>query len=277
MNRFLGVFAAVALVAGVVGCSKAGGASSSESLSITVSGSTSVNPLMEQLKEEYEKINGNVKIMISATGSGDGIRNASTGIYDLGMSSRDLTAVERGSDLVAVVIALDGIAVIVNNANPVENLSISQIKDIYTGAITQWEQLGGDAGGKTGAIAVISRESGSGTRGAFEEILGFQDQLVASASTINSTGAIKAAVNSNVDAIGYISMGSLDDTSKAVAIDGVEAVTENVKASTYSIARPFILLHQRSTPVNAQTQAFLDWILGSEGQSIVQRSWISIQ
>ena len=272
MKKFFCVLSVVVLAVCLIftGCKK------ENELAIRVGGSTSVNPLMEMFQEAYANVNENISITVSATGSGDGIRNAASGTYDLGMSSRELTAAEMGTDIVPVIVAMDGIAVIVNNSNPVSNLTAEQINQIYTGEITLWEDLGDAAQGKTGAIAVISRESGSGTRGAFEEILGFQDQLVSGASIINSTGAIKAAVTGNVDAIGYISLGSVDNSSKALNVGGVAATAANVKTGTYVIARPFILMHQRSVAPNSQTSAFLNWILGPEGQAIVQRSWISV-
>ena len=145
---------------------------------ITVGGSTSVAPLMEIFKGEYERANRHITVTISASGSGDGIRGAAAGTFEIGMSSRDLNPAEKGTDIQEYVVAIDGIGVIVNNNNPVSDLTQTQLRDIYTGAVNRWEQLGAAAGGKSGPIAVVSREPGSGTRGAFEEILRFQDQLV---------------------------------------------------------------------------------------------------
>jgi phosphate transport system substrate-binding protein len=169
------------------------------------------------------------------------------------------------------VIAIDGIAVIVNKGNPVSDLSVEQIRNIYTGAITDWSQVSG--GAKRGKIAVISREEGSGTRGAFEELAGFQGKLLAGANESTSTGAIKAGIAQNPDAIGYISLGSVDSTIKAVAVGGVAATNENVKSGSYKIARPFIVLTGKN--VHAESSAFIDWMLGSAGQAIVKTSWIS--
>jgi phosphate transport system substrate-binding protein len=193
------------------------------------------------------------------------------------MSSRELTPAEKGTDLRELVIAIDGIAVIVNSNNPVTSLSQAEIKDIYTGKVSRWEQLGASARGKSGRIAVVSREPGSGTRGAFEEILKFQDQLVKGAVEFDGTGAIKAEVSRNADAIGYISLGSVDNTIKALGVDGTAASTANVVSGSYKIARPFILMTKKSVALNAQTQAFLDWIMGSDGQNIVKKSWISVK
>jgi phosphate transport system substrate-binding protein len=243
---------------------------------ISVGGSTSVNPLMELLIEEYGKSHSNIKFTVSATGSGDGIKGAGEGTYELGMSSRELTPAEIGTGLHDLVIAIDGIAVILNNANPIASLSMDQIKDIYTGKITRREQLGASAGGKTGGIAVVSREPGSGTRGAFEELLKFQDQLVKGAIEFDGTGAIKAEVSRNADAIGYISLGSLDSTIKPLNVGGIVPSTANVVSGTYKIARPFILVTRKGIPLNAETKAFVDWIMGSTGQSIVKKSWIPV-
>ena len=243
---------------------------------ITVGGSTSVAPLMEMFKSEYEKANRHITITISASGSGDGIRGVPAGTFDIGMSSRDLGPAEKGTDIQEFVVAIDGIGVIVNSGNPVSDLSQAQLRDIYTGAVSRWEQLGAAARGKSGPIAVVSRESGSGTRSAFEEILRFQDQLVRGAVEFDGTGAVKAEVSRNVDAIGYISLGSVDNTIKALSIDGVEPAATNVVSGSYRIARPFILLAKRSAPLNPNTRAFLDWALGSEGQALVGRNWIRV-
>jgi phosphate transport system substrate-binding protein len=244
---------------------------------ISIGGSTSVNPLMELFIADYEKAHSNVKFTVSATGSGDGIKGAAAGTYEIGMSSRELTPAEIGTGLEDLIIAIDGIAVILNNANPVTSLNMDQIKDIYTGKITRWEQLGASASGKTGGIAVISREPGSGTRGAFEELLKFQDQLVKGAIEFDGTGAIKAEVSRNADAIGYISLGSLDNTVKPLNVGGVVPSNANVVSGSYKIARPFILVTKKGSPLNAETKAFIDWIMGSAGQSIVKKSWIPVK
>jgi len=280
MKKFLYIFSVIAAAAmlTLTGCTKTEKTQQgSQSYTIAVGGSTSVNPLMERLVAEYEKVNSNVKFNISATGSGDGIKGVPAGTCEIGMSSRELTPAEKGTDLAELVIAIDGIAVIVNSSNPISNLAMDQIRDIYTGAVSRWEQLGAAAQGKTGGIAVVSREPGSGTRGAFEELLKFQDQLVKGAIEFDGTGAIKAEVSRNQDAIGYISLGSVDDTIKALGVDDVAGTTENVKAGSYKIARPFILLYKKSVPPSAQTKAFLDWIVGAEGQNIVKNGWISVK
>ena len=261
------------LTGAFTGCSKNSKASQGPAqYTIEAGGSTSVTPLMELFAEEYQKSKTHIKVNINGTGSGDGINNTGK-LYQIGMSSRELTPAEQGMGLKEVIVAIDGIAVIMNKDSPVNDLTVDQIRDIYTGNITDWSQVSG--GAKQGRIAVISREEGSGTRGAFEELVGFQGKLLAGANESTSTGAIKAGVAQNVDAIGYISLGSVDDTIKAISIDGVSAANDNVKNGSYKIARPFIILTGNN--VHAETTAFINWMLSSEGQNIVTRSWISIR
>jgi len=248
----------------------AGGGSESSAYTIEVGGSTSVSPLMELFADEYQKTKHGIKVNINGTGSGDGITNAGV-LYQIGMSSRELTPAEQGRGLKETIVAIDGIAVIVNRNNPVSSLTVDQIRDIYTGAITNWSQVGG----ASGPIAVISREAGSGTRGAFEEIVRFQGRLLAGAYESTSTGAIKAGINQNPNAIGYISLGSVDDTIKAISVDGVTPETANVLSGAYKIARPFIVLTGNN--LHAESSAFVNWMLSSAGQNIVRRSWIPVR
>jgi len=252
------------------GASSGSNAREAAPYTIEVGGSTSVSPLMEMFAESYQHAKTHIKVNINGTGSGDGINNAGA-LYQIGMSSRELTPAEQGKGLKETVIAIDGIAVIVNKNNSASNLSIDQIRDIYTGAITDWSQVGGAAG----KIAVISREEGSGTRGAFEEIVRFQGKLLAGANESTSTGAIKAGITQNPNAIGYISLGSLDDTIKAISVGGVTPETSNVTNGAYKIARPFIVL--TGSNIHAESAAFVEWMLGSEGQAIVSKSWIRVK
>ncbi|MCL2443257.1 MAG: phosphate ABC transporter substrate-binding protein [Treponema sp.] len=257
-----------------IGCTRSPSSSTEaaadEPYTITVGGSTSVNPLMELFVDEYSKVKPHIKVDIQPTGSGDGITNAG-GTYQIGMSSRELTPTEQGRGLKENVVAIDGIAVIVNSGSAVSSLTVEQIHGIYTGTITNWNQVGG----RNAAIAVISREEGSGTRGAFEELVGFQGRLLANANQLTSTGAILANVAQNSDAIGYISLGSVNDTIKAIAVDGIAPTTENVLNSSYKIARRFILLTGNN--IHPESSAFIDWMLSPDGQRIVSRSWISVR
>jgi len=261
--------AALAFTGAFAGGSSNNNAPASASYTIEAGGSTSVTPLMELLAAEYAKTKPNIKVNINGTGSGDGITNAGV-TYQIGMSSRELTPAEQGRGLKAEIIAIDGIAVIVNSSNPVTNLSIDQIRSIYTGEITNWNQVGGS----NAPIAVVSREAGSGTRGAFEEIVGFAGRLAAGANESTSTGAIKAGIAQNPNAIGYISLGSLDATIKALSVGGVSATAANVVNGTYRVARPFIVLTGNNA--HAETAAFVQWMLSAAGQAIVKTSWIPV-
>ncbi|MDR0494321.1 MAG: phosphate ABC transporter substrate-binding protein [Treponema sp.] len=269
---------AIAVLAGAIALNGVFAGGSKESgggaapYTIEVGGSTSVTPLMEMFAEDYQKAKNHIKVNINGTGSGDGIKNAGV-LYQIGMSSRELTPAEQGQGLKEEIVAIDGIAVIVNSANPVANLTIEQIRNIYTGAITDWSQV--SSGAKSGKIAVISREEGSGTRGAFEELVGFQGKLLAGANESTSTGAIKSGISSNPDAIGYISLGSVDGTTKALAVGGVAATNENVVNGSYKIARPFIVM--TGSNLHAESKAFVDWMLSPAGQAIVKKSWIPVK
>ncbi|MCL2440646.1 MAG: phosphate ABC transporter substrate-binding protein [Treponema sp.] len=269
-SKFVFVLLAAALVL-TIGCTRSGGqAGSGEQYTIEIGGSTSVTPLMELFAAAYADVKPNIKVNINGTGSGDGITNAGV-TYQIGMSSRELTPAEQGRGLNAEPVAIDGIAVIVNNNNPVSNLTIDQIRDIYTGAVTNWNQVGGN----NAPIAVISREAGSGTRGAFEEIIGFQGRLLAGANESTSTGAIKAGIVQNPNAIGYISLGSVDDTTKAISVGGAAPLSSNVLNGSYRVARPFIVL--TGSNVHAESAAFINWMFSSAGQAIVARSWIPVR
>jgi phosphate transport system substrate-binding protein len=276
------LMAALALTSVFAGASKdttvapAAPAAQAQPYTLEVGGSTSVGPLMALLSKEYStNVKPNVTIHDNAGGSGPGINNAGS-VFEIGMSSRELTPEEKGKGLKETMIATDGIAAIVNSANPVTNLTKDQILGIYTGTITDWSQVSG--GAKSGPIAVVSREEGSGTRGAFEELVGFVGKMKAGVTEQNSTGAVLAAVAGNPDAIGYDSLGSVNNTVKALSVGGVAATVANVLNGSYGIARPFILLTATSgaKAVTAEGQAFIDWILSPAGQAIVKTSWIPV-
>ncbi len=239
---------------------------------VEITGSTSVAPLMEKLAEVYSDQNPAVVINVSGTGSGDGITGANTEVAELGMSSRNLRASELGFGLDVLTIAVDAIAVVVHPNNPVTNLSLNQVTGIYTGKITNWSELGGE----NRRISVVSREPGSGTRGAFEEVVGFVDQLAPGAIEFDGTGGVKASVAGNINAVGYISLGSMDPEVKALSVGNVEPTGANVVSGTYEIARPFLVLY-REEKIHQSTKQFLDWIMSAEGQAIVAGNYVPVR
>ncbi len=239
---------------------------------VKVAGSTSVQPLVEELAEAFMDKNPDVAVSVQGGGSSAGVEAAKTGTAQVGTSSRELKAEEKGYDLTETVIAKDGIAVVVNSANQVSELSMDQVKKIFSGEIKDWSEVGG----KKSPITVVVREEGSGTRGAFQEIvLGNSASLISSAIVQNSTGAIKTAVTKDINAIGFISLGSVDDTVKAVKVDGVEPSEAAVLDGSYKISRPFLFLTKGET--DAATKAFIDYVLSEEGQKIVSEHYIKVK
>lgn len=267
-KRVLALLSSTILVAGLaVGCGSNSGvdAKSAKETKVTVSGSTSVGPSMEKLAEAFEGKNSGVKVEVQQLGSSAGIKNAIEGVSEIGMSSRDLKDEEKSSGLKETIIATDGIAVITNKANKVTDLTLDQVKDIYTGKITNWKEVGGE----DAPIVVVSREDGSGTRDGFQEKVGFEsEELIKDAQISDASGNIKSTVEGNANAIGYISFGYVDEAVNAVKVDGVEINHETVANNEYVIARPFILVNKDGISDNAQ--ALIDFILSDEGQSILE-------
>lgn len=233
---------------------------------VTLAGSTSVQPLAEELGHTFMETNKGVRVEVAGGGSGAGIKAAQTKTADIGMASRELKAEETG--IKAIVIAIDGIAVIVNPQNAIADLSKAQVKDIFTGKITNWKEIGGP----NAQIVVVNREEGSGTRGAFEEIVLGKDAFINSAIIQNSTGGVREAVKQDVNAVGYISLGGLNATVKAVKVDGAVCSEENIKSQKYPIARPFNYLINETAAPTVVTQAFLDFVLSTEGQNVVKEN-----
>jgi len=211
--------------------------------------------------ESFMETNSGVTVDVQLGGSSVGVKNAQEGVTDIGNVSRDLKDSETG--LKAYTVAIDGISVIVNKENTVNDLTLEQIAQIYTGEITNWK----DVGGEDMAIVVVGREAGSGTRGAFEEIVGIVDQAKY-AQELTETGSVKTSVETTKGAIGYVSMSYVDDKVTAVKVDGVEATEENAKAGTYSLKRPFIMVVKEGE-LRPEVQAFLDFAMGDEGQALV--------
>lgn len=229
-------------------------------------GSTSVQKIIDAEGSEFGALHPAVKFTYSGTGSSDGIKNTANGTYSFGCASRELKEAEK-TDLTEMVFAYDGIAVVVNKNNPVENLTKDQIKAIYTGKINNWKEVGGE----DRPIAVVSREDGAGTRTAVEELLDFTEQLKPSATVKEGNGNVQSTVSANPNAIGYVSITFVDSSVKALRVEGVEATMENVLNKTYGLSRPFLALYNEKT-ITPQTKAFLDFIMTDEGQTIVEKN-----
>ncbi|MDL2211378.1 phosphate ABC transporter substrate-binding protein [Erysipelotrichaceae bacterium OttesenSCG-928-M19] len=233
---------------------------------IEISGSTSIAPLMTKLVEEYQN-KGSIKININADGSSAGIKAASEGISDIGMVSREVEDDELALGLSCDVIAIDAIAVIVNKDSAITNLTKEQLHDIYAGKITNYSQIGG----KDLPIELTTRETGSGTRDAFEETMSLLNEdksskVSSKAIVANSTGAVIENVKQKEGAIGYISLGSVDESIKVLSLNGIEPSEENVKANKYLLTRNFNLVTKE---INEDTKAFLEFISSSEGQKVI--------
>ena len=221
---------------------------------VNTNGSTSMESVIKILSEAFSQENPEVEVKYSGSGSGAGVTSAIEGTADLGLASRELKAEEEEQGAVAHVVALDGVAVVVNPENGVEDLTVEQIAKIFTGEITNWKDLGGaDA-----EIAVYGREAGSGTRGAFEEIVGVVDSCKY-LNEYSSTGDVIGNVASNPNAIGYASLSAVGDTVKAVKVGGVECSEATVQDGTYAIQRPFIMITKDGTQLSEAAQAFLDF------------------
>lgn len=247
-----------------VGCGSSEGANSDSNVaSISISGSTSVGPLMEKVQEKYEE-NNSVILEIQQNGSGAGIKDVISGISEIGMSSRELKDEEKNS-VEATTVAYDGIALLVNPENKVKNISLEDVKNVYTGKITNWKELGGE----DAPIVVISREEGSGTRDAFQEIVGYKSEELTKGATISDgSGAVKTTVAGNKNAIGFASFEYIDETVSALNVNDVEPTADNVKGGQYKISRPFLLV-TKSDSVTENGQKLIDYVLSPEGQQIV--------
>lgn len=270
------VFAATSLGCGKQADKPANQPAAPEITKIQIAGSTSVQPLSEELAKAFMAKDSKVRIDVAGGGSGAGIKAAQTGSADIGASSRELKQEEK--TVKEFVIALDGIAVIVHKDNKIADLTKEDIKKIFLGEVTDWSKISKNA---SGPIRVYTREEGSGTRGAFEELVlgkdaaGKELKVSEKANVQNSTGAVRTAVAGDKNGIGYISIGSINDTIKPLKIDGVEATEANVKATTYKISRPFVYMTQKE-PAGA-VKAYIDWVLSAEGQAIVKQHFIPVQ
>jgi len=234
----------------------AAGGAAQLSGTVATNGSTSMQKVMGALIEGFAEVQPGVTVTYDPTGSGSGIEAASNGSADIGLASRPLQDGEKASGLTGTAVAMDGIAIIVNPENPVGDLSLEQIASIATGEITNWSELGGtDA-----PIALIGREAGSGTRGAFEELTGTEDAC-RYAQELTSTGAVVTAVSTTPGAAGYASLSALGGEVKAVTVGGVACTEETVLDGSYAVARPFLFVTREGEALSEAAQAFYDFAL----------------
>ena len=234
---------------------------------ITLNGSTSMNKLANALKEGYMAANPGVTVNVEFTGSGTGIQAAIDGTADIGNSSRELKEEEISAGLVENIVAIDGIAIITNKDVIVEDVTSEELAKIYKGEIKNWKELDG----KDAPIVVIGRESGSGTRGAFEELLEVED-VCAYAQEIDSTGGVLSTVANTPGAIGYISLDVIDETVNVMAIDGVVASEKNIVAGSYMLSRPFVMATKGEITAQSElVQSFFAYIESEEGQTIIKQ------
>lgn len=240
---------------------------------VNVSGSTSVSRVMDVLAEQYNNQNPDTFVAVQGVGSTAGITLLEKGATDIGMSSRYLTVQENSESLEVFPIAYDGLAVVVNLANPVQNVTREQLFNIYKGKISNWKQLGGP----DQKIAVVTREASSGTRASFENLLGLtrviNDRTVSDINptnlVVNSNSMVKTIVNHNPHAIGFISEGSVDRSVKAIQFEGIDASTKNISEGKYKLARPFLLLHKKDD-IDDDADKFIKYVLSAEGQMLIE-------
>ena len=247
-------------------CGNSGDATEESSVGGTVStdGSTSMEKVIGSLGEAYTAENPDVNFTYNPTGSGSGITAVSEGRCDIGLSSRALTDEEKASGLTETVLAYDGIAVIVNPENGVEDLTLEDIAAIYTGEITNWKDLGGN----DGEIVLIGREAGSGTRDGFESITDTEDKCQYR-QELTSTGDVITTVSQNPNAIGYASLASVNDTVKIVKVNGVTPTEDTVKDGSYVVQRPFVLVTKTDEALSETAQGFFDYITSADAAEII--------
>ena len=280
-RSFLTVCGAVAAAAALTACggsaSSAAASSTSTAASSTASsaaaalsgniatgGSTSMKNVIAALTEGFAEVEPDVTVSYDPTGSGAGITGATDKTLDIGLSSRALKDDEK-ADVEGTTIALDGIAIIVNNASKVENLTVDQLKQMFTGEITNWSEVGGD----DGEIVLIGREAGSGTRDGFESIVDVKDSCKY-AQELTATGAVISAVEANPLAIGYASLSAVGDTVKMVTVGGVECSEDTVKDGSYEVQRPFVFVTNKSVTLSEQAQAFFDFATSADAADLIR-------
>lgn len=231
---------------------------------VAAGGSTSMKNVIAALTEGFAEVEPGVTVSYDPTGSGAGITGAADKTLDIGLSSRALKDDEK-ADVEGTTIALDGIAIIVNNASKVEDLTVDQLKQMFTGEITNWSEVGGD----DGEIVLIGREAGSGTRDGFESIVDVKDSCKY-AQELTATGAVISAVETNPLAIGYASLSAVGDTVKMVTVGGVECSEETVKDGSYEVQRPFVFVTNKSVTLSEQAQAFFDFATSADAADLIR-------
>lgn len=274
MKKIMKTVLAAALAAGMLsGCGSTGGdtarqtaAPSGTQATVSTDGSTSMEKVIGYLSEAYMDENKNVKVTYNPTGSGSGIQAVSEGRCDIGLSSRDLKDDEK-QNLEETVVAIDGIAIIVNPENIVEDLSVEQIGKIYTGEITNWKEVGGE----DKPIVPIGREAASGTRDGFESITGTKDKCKYS-QELTSTGDVIQTVSGNPNAIGYASLAAVKDTIKVLSVEGVKPSKETIQDKTYKIQRNFVLVTRKGTALSTDAQKFFDFSTSSAADSLIEKA-----
>ena len=276
-RSFLTVCGAAAAAAALTACggsasssasTAAGSAASSTAAALSgnvaAGGSTSMKNVIAALTEGFAEVEPGVTVSYDPTGSGAGITGAADKTLDIGLSSRALKDDEK-ADVEGTTIALDGIAIIVNNASKVEDLTVDQLKQMFTGEITNWSEVGGG----DGEIVLIGREAGSGTRDGFESIVDVKDSCKY-AQELTATGAVISAVEANPLAIGYASLSAVGDTVKMVTVGGVECSEETVKDGSYEVQRPFVFVTNDSVTLSAQAQAFFDFAASTDAADLIR-------
>ena len=231
---------------------------------VATGGSTSMKNVIAALTEGFAEVEPGVTVSYDPTGSGAGITGATDKTLDIGLSSRALKDDEK-ADVEGTTIALDGIAIIVNNASKVEDLTVDQLKQMFTGEITNWSEVGGD----DGEIVLIGREAGSGTRDGFESIVDVKDSCKY-AQELTATGAVISAVEANPLAIGYASLSAVGDTVKMVTVGGVECSEDTVKDGSYEVQRPFVFVTNKSVTLSEQAQAFFDFATSADAADLIR-------
>ena len=234
---------------------------------VSTDGSTSMEKVIGALSESYMAANKDVTVNYNPTGSGAGITAVQEGTCDIGLSSRALKDEEKAAGLKETVLAYDGIAIIVHPDNPVSDLSIEQIAQLYTGEITNWK----DVGGNDAQVVLIGREAASGTRDGFESITGTKDKCQYR-QELTSTGDVITAVSQNPDAIGYASLASIKDSVKALNVDGVTPSEASVKDGSYKVQRPFVLVTVEGKALSETAQSFFDYVTSADAADIIAKA-----